>query len=60
MKNKDEYIFECEGISKAFGGTQALLNVQLHVKKGEVLALLGENGAGKSTLMDFISLIQEP
>ena len=44
--NNDEYILECEGIFKAFGGTQALSDVQLHVKSGEVHALLGENGAG--------------
>ena len=60
MKNKDEYIFECEGIYKAFGGTQALADVQLHVKKGEVLALLGENGAGKSTLMKAVIGLHQP
>ena len=52
--HKGEYILSCEGISKSFGGTHALKNVQLHVKPGEVHALLGENGAGKSTLMKII------
>ena len=52
--NEGGYILSCEGISKSFGGTQALKNVQLHVKPGEVHALLGENGAGKSTLMKII------
>jgi ribose transport system ATP-binding protein/inositol transport system ATP-binding protein len=47
-------IFECENVCKAFGGIQALDNVQLKVRKGEVHALLGENGAGKSTLMKII------
>lgn len=49
-----EVIFECAGISKTFGGTKALQDVQLQVRKGEVLALLGENGAGKSTLMKCV------
>ncbi|MCD2492107.1 sugar ABC transporter ATP-binding protein [Lacrimispora sp. NSJ-141] len=60
MNNKEGYIFECEGIYKAFGGTQALADVQLHVKKGEVLALLGENGAGKSTLMKAVIGLHQP
>ena len=53
-KKNDEYVLECENVSKAFGGTKALRNVRIKVKKGEVHALLGENGAGKSTLMNII------
>ena len=52
--NTGQYILECSGIYKAFGGTQALADVQLHVKPGEVHALMGENGAGKSTLMKCV------
>jgi ribose transport system ATP-binding protein len=43
------------GVSKAFGATQALLDVELEAAAGEVLAIVGENGAGKSTLMKILS-----
>lgn len=50
-----DYILKMENITKEFSGVKALDNVNLHVKKGEVHALVGENGAGKSTLMNVLS-----
>ncbi|BFT74517.1 sugar ABC transporter ATP-binding protein [Paenibacillus sp. P36] len=49
-----------KNISKAFNGMNALANVNLVLKRGEVLALVGENGAGKSTLMKILAGIHEP
>src|SRR6202051_1606003 len=47
-------VLRVERIAKGFGPVTALRDVSLHLKKGEVLGLLGDNGAGKSTLIKTI------
>ncbi len=51
---------ECRGITKTFGHVVANKNVNLSVKRGEILSILGENGSGKTTLMNMISGIYFP
>jgi ribose transport system ATP-binding protein len=60
MADRESNILEMNRISKSFPGVKALDNVDLQVKAGEVLALVGENGAGKSTLMKILAGIYHP
>lgn len=55
-----EYAIELRGISKYFGKVAANEDISLTLKKGEILALLGENGSGKTTLMNMLSGIYFP
>jgi D-xylose transport system ATP-binding protein len=48
-------VLSLRGVSKRFGAVQALKNIELDVRAGEVLALVGDNGAGKSTLVKTIA-----
>jgi ribose transport system ATP-binding protein len=48
-------LLELHGVSKSFPGVQALADVHLDLRFGEVLGLVGENGAGKSTLMKLLT-----
>ena len=51
----DTPLLEIRGLSKTFGSVQALTEVDFEVRKGEVMALVGDNGAGKSTLIKCIA-----
>jgi simple sugar transport system ATP-binding protein len=56
----DGDVLRVEHVSKRFGAVTALTDVNLHLAKGEVLALLGDNGAGKSTLLKILCGFQPP
>ncbi|NTU55443.1 MAG: sugar ABC transporter ATP-binding protein [Anaerolineales bacterium] len=51
----DDYVVEMKGICKSFSGVQALKNVDLELRRGEIMGIVGDNGAGKSTLMKVLS-----
>ncbi len=59
-KENDKLCLSMKEVSKSFGATKALENVDLDILRGEVHALVGENGAGKSTLMKILSGVIKP
>lgn len=48
---QDEYILSIQGMCKSFGRNRVLDHINLNVRPGTVMGLMGENGAGKSTMM---------
>lgn len=54
------YAVQMEGITKTFGRVTANKGIDLDLRKGEILALLGENGSGKTTLMNILAGIYFP
>ena len=56
----EQYAIECRQITKVFGSVVANDKIDLTVRYGEIMALLGENGSGKTTLMNMLSGIYHP
>ena len=54
MEQTERMAIRCSGITKTFGEVVANDQIELSVRFGEVLALLGENGSGKTTLMNML------
>jgi branched-chain amino acid transport system ATP-binding protein len=55
-----DFLLQCDGLTKKFGGLTAVNNLTLHLRENEVLGIIGPNGAGKTTVINLISGFYAP
>ena len=60
MSTADDTVVSLRGIRKRFGGNDVLNGIDLDVRKGEVLAVLGSSGSGKTTLLRCVNALEQP
>ncbi len=55
-----EAVLDCEAVTKRFGGLTAVDNLNVHIRRGELVGLIGPNGAGKTTAFNLLTGVYEP
>lgn len=60
MKYNENELIKVEGLKKNFGKIEVLKGIDLTIKKGEVVVIVGASGSGKSTLLRCLNLLEEP
>lgn len=55
-----DVMIKMEGITKSFGGLQILKGIDLEIRKGEIVSIVGPSGAGKTTLLQIIGTLDKP
>src|ERR1700716_854087 len=60
MTAETDVIVEVSGLHKAFGELEVLKGIDVEVKRGQVICIIGPSGSGKSTLLRCVNLLEEP
>jgi polar amino acid transport system ATP-binding protein len=60
MTSTEEIVVDITGLKKSFGSLEVLKGVDLQVKRGEVVCVIGPSGSGKSTLLRCVNVLEEP